>query len=113
MLPSTVPPRRRVFSEGLTKMRAYGFLKDLFELIYQRSSLTLSLSFITVLMAGLLLAGSQRLALKVHAEDGIAPLATTFTVNSTSDPGGAFASCTTRGGECTLRAAINTANSTP
>ncbi len=50
---------------------------------------------------------------KVHSQDLIPQQAgSTFTVNTTADSGIAN-SCTTRGGTCTLRTAINSANSTP
>src|SRR6266852_2184584 len=50
--------------------------------------------------------------LKFSAQDGVTPLAgSVFAVNSSADPG-TLTNCTVRGGLCTLRAAIDAANST-
>ncbi len=50
--------------------------------------------------------------LKFSAQDGVTPLAgSVFAVNSSADPG-TLTNCKVRGGLCTLRAAIDTANTT-
>src|SRR5436190_20390361 len=92
-------------------MRGQGFWVDvLLKQTAGRSVLTFGLGFTAFLVFAVFSpTGASR---NTQADDAITPLATSFTVNSTSDPGGAFVSCTTRGGECTLRAAINAANST-
>src|SRR5215467_8907763 len=91
-------------------MRGQGFWEDVsLKRTAGRSLLAGGVGFTGLLMFAVF---SPSRAHNLRADDLIAPLATTFTVNSTSDPGGAFVNCTTRGGECTLRAAINAANST-
>src|SRR5215831_10927273 len=101
------------FVKGITKMRCRRFFEPAsLNLINDRPSLTVCLSLTMLVLAGFLPARLHGVAPGVQAQQAITPLVTTFTVNSTSDPGGAFVSCTAPGGECTLRAAINAANST-
>src|SRR5215831_7776134 len=101
------------FVKGITKMRCRRFFEPAsLNLINDRPSLTVCLSLTMLVLAGFLPARLHGVAPGVQAQQAITPLVTTFTVNSTSDPGGAFVSCTAPGGECTLRAAIIAANST-